>query len=218
MSQTPNQRLSGLMLRELPDPSLYEYTQIIIDEADRLKALLNRMLGPIRLSEKQEVNIHQVLERVRSLIQAEFADRVIIDRDYDPSIPPLLADSDQLIQALLNIARNGAKAVADEGGRLCLGTRVLRQFTIGNHRYPLVAQVDITDNGPGISRELQDRIFYPMVSGRKGGMGLGLSIAQSLVHQYQGLIECRSKPGKTVFTVLLPLGNNHGERKDCLGN
>ncbi len=207
-----------LLERELPDASLHEYTQIIINEADRLKALLNRMLGPIRLPEKEQVNLHEVLERVRNLIQVEFADRVIIDRDYDPSIPPLWAHSDQLIQALLNIARNGAKATAETGGRLSLRTRVLRQFTIGNQRYPLVAQVEITDNGPGISSELQSRIFYPMVTGSKGGMGLGLSIAQSLVHQYQGLIECRSKPGETVFTVLLPLRNEHGERQDGLGH
>lgn len=206
-----------LLERELPDAALCEYTQVIIDEADRLQALVDRMLGPIRLAEKKEVNIHQVLERVRSLVQAEIGDRVVIDRDYDPSIPPLLADSDQLIQALLNIARNGARATAEAGGRMCLRTRVLRQFTIGNRRYPLVAQLEITDSGPGIPPELQDRIFYPMVSGSKGGMGLGLSIAQSLVNQYQGLIECRSKPGKTVFTVLIPLGNEHGERQDGLG-
>ena len=207
-----------LLERELPDPSLGEYTRIIIDEADRLQALVNRMLGPVRLPDKQEVNIHQVLERVRSLVQAEVGERVIIDRDYDPSIPPMLADSDQLIQALLNITRNGARAVAQDGGRLGLRTRVLRQFTIGSQRYPLVAQVEITDNGPGIPPELQERIFYPMVTGSKGGMGLGLSIAQSLVNQYQGLIEFRSKPGKTVFTVLLPVGNQHGERQNSLGD
>lgn len=196
-----------LLERELPDSSLYEYTQIIIDEADRLQALLNRMLGPMRLPERQPVNVHQVLERVRTLTLAEFGDRVMLDRDYDPSIPPLLADSDQLIQALLNIVRNGAKATAEDGGRMRLRTRVLRQFTIGNHRYPLVVQVEIEDNGPGISPELLDRMFFPMVSGQKGGTGLGLSIAQSLVNQYRGLIECRSKPGETVFTVLLPLGS-----------
>lgn len=202
-----------LLERELPDQSLWEYTKIIIDEADRLQSLVDRMLGPVRLPDaKHEVSIHQVLERVRHLVQAEIGMRVMINRDYDPSIPPLIADTDQLIQALLNIVRNGARAAAEGGGQMCLRTRILQNFTIGSQRYRLVAQVDVIDNGPGISPDLQNRIFYPMVSDSKGGVGLGLSIAQSLINQYRGLIECRSKAGETVFTVLLPVGDENGER------
>jgi two-component system nitrogen regulation sensor histidine kinase GlnL len=195
-----------LLERELPSPSLQEYTRIIIEEADRLTELVNRMLGPNKLPRYRAVNIHQVLDRVRQLVQAEVGNGVELVCDYDPSIPELHADSDQLIQALLNILRNAARAVGDEG-RITLRTRIQRNFTIGNDRHRLVAQIDIVDNGPGISPELLEKIFYPMVSACEGGMGLGLSIAQSLINQHGGLIECQSKPGETAFTVLLPLEN-----------
>ncbi|HEC15899.1 MAG TPA: nitrogen regulation protein NR(II) [Sedimenticola sp.] len=195
-----------LLEHELPDPGLQEYTQIIIDEADRLQGLVNSMLGPNKLPRYTQVNIHQVLDRVRSLVQAESGGRIQLVMDYDPSIPELYGDSDQLIQAILNIVRNAAQAV-DGQGRIILRTRIQRQFTIGNDRHRLVAQVEIEDNGPGIAPEMLQKIFYPMVSASEGGMGLGLSIAQSLINQHGGLIECRSKPGETVFTVLLPLEN-----------
>lgn len=193
-----------LLERELPNQGLREYTRIIIDEADRLQALLNRMLGPNQLPHLSNVNIHHVLEHVRSLLRAEFPLGPIIERDYDPSIPDFKADSDRLIQALLNIARNGAYAAGDRGA-LFLRTRVLRQFTIGSTRYRLVLRIEIEDTGPGIPDELLDRIFFPMVSGRAGGTGLGLAIAQELINQHGGLIECESRPGKTQFFVYLPL-------------
>jgi len=193
-----------LLERELPDDSLYEYTHIIINEADRLQSLLDRMLGPNRLPQRKTVSIHQVLERVRSLVQAESGSRVRFVRDYDPSIPELYGDPDQLIQAVLNIVRNAARAV-DRHGRVILRTRVLRQFTIGSVRHRLVIKVDVEDNGPGVPPEIQPSIFLPMVSGSHGGAGLGLSIAQSLVNQHRGLIECTSKPGQTIFSILLPL-------------
>jgi len=192
-----------LLEQELPDPSLREYTRIIIDEADRLQSLLNRMLGPNRIARHRDVNIHQILERVLNLVLAE-SSGLEVQRDYDPSIPPLLGDPDQLIQAILNITRNGAQA-AGKKGHLTLRTRVLRQFTIGNTRYRLVLQVEVEDNGIGIPREMQERIFLPMVSGTKGGTGLGLTIAQDLINQHGGLIECRSKEGETVFSIYLPL-------------
>jgi two-component system nitrogen regulation sensor histidine kinase GlnL len=134
---------------------------------------------------------------------------VRIQKDYDPSIPELYGDHDQLIQALLNIVRNAVSAVSGDGGRVYLRSRVVRQFTIGNHCHRLVVQVEIEDDGPGIPEELQGRIFYPMVSATAGGQGLGLSIAQSLVSQHGGLIECRSRPGQTVFSVFLPVENPH---------
>jgi two-component system nitrogen regulation sensor histidine kinase GlnL len=197
-----------LLEQELPEPSLREYTRIIIEEADRLQALMDRMLGPTRIVRHQEVNIHQVLERVRHLAQAESGPGVLIRSDYDPSIPAVSGDPDQLIQTLLNIVRNATRAVG-EAGRIVLRTRVLRQFTIGHLRHRLVLLVEIEDNGLGIPPEMQERIFLPMVSGAEGGTGLGLTIAQNLINQHGGLIECRSKPGKTVFSVFLPLEKNH---------
>lgn len=193
-----------LLERELADPGLREYTRIIIGEADRLQALVDRLIGPYRRMERTSVNIHHILEHVLSLIQAESPTGPRIQRDYDPSIPDFLADPDRLIQAFLNLARNAATAAGPEGS-LQLKTRVLRQFTIGSRRYKLVLEIQVRDNGPGIPEEIRDRIFYPMVSGRPEGTGLGLSIAQELINQHGGLIEYDSRPGDTVFYVYLPL-------------
>lgn len=197
-----------LLEKELGDPALCEYTQIIIDEADRLQSLVNRMLGPNRLPELKKVDIHKLLERVRSLVEVESGERLEIARDYDPSIPEVTVDSDSIIQALLNILRNAARAISDkEDGRIILKSRIRRQFTIGGHRHRLVAQIGIQDNGPGIPEHIRDNLFYPMVTASEGGMGLGLSIAQSLVNQYGGLVECTSEPGNTLFNVLIPVEN-----------
>jgi len=189
---------------DLEDPGQREYTDVIIGEADRLQALVDRILQPNQRSHKQPVNIHQVLERVRALLQAEFGPQAQVERDYDPSIPILNADPDQLIQATLNLARNGMQA-AGEGARLIFRTRVVRQFTLGSTRHRLVAQIDVVDNGPGIPPELQESLFFPMVTSKADGTGLGLAIAQSLVSHHGGLIEWKSKPGETVFTIYLPL-------------
>ncbi|HQU14571.1 MAG TPA: nitrogen regulation protein NR(II) [Gammaproteobacteria bacterium] len=193
-----------LLERELPGAHLREYTRIIIGEADRLQSLVDRMLGPNGLPRKREINLHQVVEHVRNLVEVEAPAGVRIQRDYDPSIPPLWADPDQLVQALLNIVRNALQAVADQG-TIALRTRAQRQFTIGTRRHKLVARIDVVDDGPGIPPELQESIFFPMITGRAGGTGLGLSIAQSLVNQHGGLIEYTSRPGHTEFTLLLPL-------------
>ena len=193
-----------LLQSELPDPAQKEYTQVIIEEADRLQGLVNRMLGPNKMPSYEQVNIHQVLERVRQLILAESGKVITVVRDFDPSIPDLWADSHQLIQAVLNIAGNAAKAVGDEGN-IIFRTRVQRQYTIGAKRRKLVLQTDIEDDGSGIPEEIQERIFFPMVTGRDDGAGLGLAIAQSLINQHGGLIECQSRPGKTVFSIFLPL-------------
>ncbi|MCB1878101.1 MAG: nitrogen regulation protein NR(II) [Chromatiales bacterium] len=193
-----------LLERELPDEELREYTRIIIEEADRLQTLIDRMLGPNRPPNKRQVNLHQLLERVRSLVEAEVGGGIELIRDYDPSIPLLHADPDQLIQAFLNIARNAAQAL-DSRGRILLRTRIHRQYTIGNRRHRLAARIDIEDNGPGIPEEMRESLFFPMVTGRPEGTGLGLSIAQSLIHQHGGLIECNSEPGATVFSIVIPL-------------
>lgn len=198
-----------LLERELPSEELKEYTQIIIGEADRLQNLVDRMLGPNNLPNTQTINIHQVMEHVRQLVQAESPDTLFFKLDYDPSLPELEADPDLLIQAILNITRNAAAALNNEG-EITFRTRPQRHFTIGHKHHRLVMQVDIIDNGPGIPEELVDQIFYPMVTGRADGTGLGLSIAQSLINQHKGLIECDSAPGKTVFTIYLPLETRNG--------
>lgn len=197
-----------LLERELPDPGLREYTRIIIDEADRLQALMNRMIGSNRMPTRARVNIHTVLEHVRGLISAEFPSGPQVLRDYDPSLPELSADQDRLIQAFLNIARNAAAATGAHG-LVQFRTRVLRQFTIGSRRHRLVLLTEISDNGPGIPEEIKDQIFFPMVSGHPGGSGLGLPIAQDLINQHGGLIECESRPGDTHFYVYLPLEPEH---------
>ncbi|MHB8471481.1 MAG: nitrogen regulation protein NR(II) [Gammaproteobacteria bacterium] len=195
-----------LLERELPDEELKEYTRIIILEADRLQNLMNRMLGPNALPQKRAINIHEVLEHVRGLVRAEAGSQSGIDRDYDPSIPLLYADPDMLIQAVLNIVRNALQALSTQTqGNIQLRSRAQRQVTIGHRRHKLVVRIEISDNGPGIPPDMIENIFYPMVTGRANGTGLGLSIAQSLVNQHNGLIECASRPGHTVFTILLPL-------------
>ncbi|MES9905988.1 MAG: nitrogen regulation protein NR(II) [Sedimenticola sp.] len=198
-----------LLERELGDPALFEYTRIIIDEADRLQALVNRMLGPNRLPQLKSIDIHRLLERVRNLVEAESGERLRIERDYDPSIPEVTVDSDAVIQALLNILRNAAKVISGRSdGHIILRSRIRRQFTIGGRRHRLVTQIDIEDNGPGIPEHIRNSLFYPMVTAGEGGMGLGLSIAQSLINQHGGLVECTSEPGKTIFNVLIPVGNS----------
>ncbi len=193
-----------LLERELGDEELKEFTRIIIDEADRLQGLMNRMLGPNALPQRRFVNIHELLERVRQLVQAEAPPGVQLRRDYDPSIPEFNGDPDQLIQAIMNLVRNASQAVGEEG-EVILRTRTARQYTIGQTLYKLVAKIDIIDNGPGIKAEMKESIFLPMVTGRADGTGLGLPIAQSLINLNGGLVECDSQPGRTIFTVLLPL-------------
>ncbi len=196
-----------LLEMELGDAELKEYTGVIINEADRLRNLVDRMLGPSKLPKLAELNIHEVLERVRQLVRAESGEQLSIVRDYDPSIPLLKGDSDQLIQAFLNIARNAARAL-DNRGEITLRTRILRQFTLGSQRHRLVAKIEISNNGPGIPDAIRETLFLPMISASDGGMGLGLSIAQSLIARLRGLIECDSKPGKTTFTTYLPVEND----------
>jgi len=189
---------------ELHDPELKEYTRIIIAESDRLQGLMDKMLGPNKPPNKKAINIHEVLERVRHLVQAEGSGSLTIASDYDPSIPDLLADKDQLIQALLNIAKNAVQAL-NGAGSIIIKTRIHRQVTIGRKRYKLAVKCDIIDDGPGIDTDMMNQIFYPMITGRADGTGLGLSIAQALINQHNGLIECSSEPGNTVFSIFLPI-------------
>jgi len=190
---------------------LREYTEVIIGEADRLQDLMHRLLSSHRAMQPAQISIHEVLERVRRLILAEFPG-VRIRRDYDTSLPDITGDREQLIQAILNIVRNAAQAMKGEG-EIVTRTRALRQVTLAKKRYRLALELQIIDNGPGIPAEIRDRIFYPLVSGRAGGTGLGLALAQSFVQQHHGSIEVESQPGRTCFTLRLPLQNGEIKNK-----
>jgi two-component system nitrogen regulation sensor histidine kinase GlnL len=196
---------------ELHDQELKEYTKIIIQESDRLKLLMDKMLGPNRPSIKHNINIHEVLERIRQLTLIEVVNNnIIFKTDYDPSIPDVKADKNQLIQAFLNVVQNAVQAIQDEG-KITLKTRVVRHVTIDRKHHQLAVKIDIIDNGPGVKEELMNQVFYPMITGRADGTGLGLSIAQSIINQHHGSIECQSKPGKTIFSICLPLERNHAK-------
>ncbi|EAQ97462.1 nitrogen regulation protein NR(II) [Congregibacter litoralis] len=197
-----------LLERELPKGSLQEYTNIIIQEADRLRDLVDRLLGPNKEPALVSLNIHEVLEHVLQLAVVEAGERLAVLRDYDPSLPPVKGDRGLLIQALLNIIGNALQATENQPQcALTLRSRSQRQFTIGERRHRLVCQIDIIDNGPGIPDALRDTLFVPMVSGRAEGTGLGLSISQSIVHRHGGLLSCESHPGETCFTIHLPMEN-----------
>ena len=193
-----------LLERELPTEPLREYTQLIIREADRLRTLVDNLLGPGGLPHKTHVNPHELLQHVYQLLRSEAPDGVAILRDYDPSLPPVFVDRDQLVQAMLNLGRNAVQALGDSG-RLTLRTRAVVNATIATRRHRVVASIQFEDNGPGVPPELADTIFYPLVTSRPGGTGLGLAVAQELATRHGGLIEFDSRPGHTLFTLLLPL-------------
>ena len=199
-----------LLERELDRPELKEYTQVIIKEADRLQVLLDRLLTPRRPVQLARVNIHEVLERVRSLVQAEFPSGVSTLRNYDPSVPDLVGDLEQLIQAVLNVARNAAQALLSDanngrGGTIVLRTRTARQVTVARQRHKLALELQVIDDGPGVPEDIRDRVFNPLVSGREGGSGIGLALVQTYVQNHGGTVELDSRPGRTIFTLLLPL-------------
>ncbi|MEL0635602.1 nitrogen regulation protein NR(II) [Marinomonas sp. TI.3.20] len=198
-----------LISRAFTDEALKDYTQVIIEESDRLRDLVDRLLGPRQLPKNKPLNIHRVIERVKQLIQVESDGRIEIIRDYDPSIPDIIGDESQLIQAILNVTRNAMQALLEQDEnnqkQIRLVTRALRQFTIGAKRHRLVCKISIIDNGPGIPESILKTLFYPMVSGRAEGTGLGLSISQSVIHQHHGIIECQSTPQQTEFNILMPI-------------
>jgi two-component system, NtrC family, nitrogen regulation sensor histidine kinase GlnL len=196
-----------LLEQELEKPALREYTQVVINEADRLRSLTERLLVPPQAPQFHALNIHEVLERVRSVVLAEIPSGLRIQRDYDTSLPLMQGDKEQLIQAILNIVRNAAQAMHGQG-QIVLRTRISRQVTVMKKRHRLAIMVQILDNGPGIPEHLRDKIFYPLVSGRADGHGLGLTLAQDFVSQHQGSIEFESEPGRTCFTIMLPLQEN----------
>ena len=196
-----------LLERQLKDPTLHEYTAVIIAEADRLAGLVDALLGPGQPPHKEPVNIHELVQHVGHLLAAEAPTGVAVERDYDPSLPRLRLDRNQIIQALLNLGRNAIQAVG-ERGRIVLRTRALTNASIGNRRYRVVASIQVEDDGPGVPADLKDTVFYPLITGRQGGTGLGLAVAQDLIGRHDGLIEFDSRPGHTVFTILLPFDNH----------
>jgi two-component system nitrogen regulation sensor histidine kinase GlnL len=200
-----------LLERELDRPQLIEYTQVIIGEADRLQSLVDRLLTPHRLPMYRRTNIHELVVRVKGVVQAEFP-AIPILLDFDISLPELEADPEQLTQALLNITRNAAQAlsVATTDPQIRIRTRVARHVTLARRHHRLALSLAIEDNGPGVPASILDKIFYPLVSGREGGSGLGLTIAQTFVAQHNGTIACDSVPGHTAFTILLPLETGRG--------
>ena len=197
-----------LLERELPNEELKEYTRVIIHEADRLCALVDSLLGPARPIRREPVNVHELIDHVYRLARAEAPDAVVIERDYDPSLPPLALDRDLMVQAMLNLARNAVQAVGERGA-LTLRSRALTHATIGAERHRVVASLQFEDNGPGVPVELGETIFYPLVTARAGGTGLGLAVAQDIATRHGGIIEFDSRPGRTVFSLLLPLENGH---------
>ena len=195
-----------LLERELVDEGLKEYTRIIIEEADRLTDLVDRMLGPNRQLVKTQVNVHSVMEHVIRLVDAEDPGWIHFERDYDPSLPPVSADEPQLIQALLNIVSNAAQALENTANpTVSVRSRITRRFTIGPKLHRIALQLDVIDNGPGIDEDMLERIYFPMISGRPNGTGLGLAITQAIIGQHGGVIECESQPGRTCFSIFLPL-------------
>jgi two-component system nitrogen regulation sensor histidine kinase GlnL len=200
-----------LLERQLPQPELKAYTRVIIEEADRLASLVDGILRAGGAPKPEEVNLHRITEHVAQLIEAEKPPGLEIVRDYDPSLPPLHVDRNQMIQAFLNLARNALQAVG-ESGRIIFRTRALPNHTLGGEPHRLVLSAEVEDNGPGIPEELKETIFYPLVTGRTTGTGLGLTIAQDLVSRNGGLIEFESQPGRTVFKLRLPVLNGAGGR------
>lgn len=190
---------------EIEDEAVKEYTQIIISEADRLTKLVDNMLGSSQRPQKTWVNIHEVLEHARSITIAENTKGLSISTNYDPSIPEIKGDRDQLVQIVLNLLNNAVRSMKGNG-EIQILTRVLRNFTVRTSNHPLVLSVKITDNGPGVPEDLKDKIFFPMITGHADGTGLGLSIAQSLINQHNGLIEFESEPGRTRFNIIIPIG------------
>lgn len=198
-----------LLDAELDRADLREYTRVVMHEADRLQSLMDRLLTPHRLPQVGALNIHEVVERVRSVMLAEYPEGLVVRRDYDTSLPLLTGDREQILQAVLNIVRNAAQAMGGQG-QIVLRTRIARSVTLARRRYRQAITLQVIDNGPGIPESVRERIFYPLVSAREGGSGLGLTLAQTFVNQHHGTVEFDSVPGRTCFTVTLPIGDDPG--------
>lgn len=196
-----------LLSRELHDPQLNEFTDLIIEQADRLRNLVDRLLGPQKPTKHSLHNIHEVIQKVLKLVTMAIPSNIILEQDYDPSIPDIQMDPEQLQQTVLNILQNAIQALDVQGGNILLKTRTQHQVTIGTQRHKIVIALSIIDDGPGVKPELLDTLFYPMVTGRDNGSGLGLSIAHNFARLHGGRIDCQSSSAGTDFTILLPIEN-----------
>lgn len=202
------QLLNQMIAEQGLDDETRELCQIVTTEADRLRNLVDRLLGPNHLPQMETMSIHEVTEHVAALIEAETQGSLKLVRDYDPSIPDIQGDREQLIQAVLNVARNAMQAVLDSpqaSPKITFRSRIKRSFTIAGQHHKVICRLEIIDNGPGVSEEIKERIFFPMISGRSEGSGLGLTIAQTAVNGHQGIIECESEAGHTSFSIYLPI-------------
>lgn len=199
-----------LLARQLASEEQREYTDVVISETDRLAGLVNVLLGPGGPPNKEPQNIHELLEYVVRIVEAEDNRSLMIRRDYDPGLPMIDLDRDQMVQAILNLMRN-AVAALDGQGTITLRSRALMNFTIGEVRHRAIASIEIEDDGPGIPLELQDWIFYPLVTSRPDGTGLGLPSAQEMLSRHGGMIEFESRPGRTVFIMRIPLNSTTHE-------
>lgn len=197
-----------LMAMDAQDDTSKECTQIILSETARLTSLVDGLLGPANIPKKKLINIHEVLEHCRHMFSLKGVENVKLRFDYDPSIPDIVADRDKMVQVILNILQNAVNALGDVEGNIIIKTRILWNHTIHQTLHQYVASISIIDDGPGIPEDIQGKIFYPMITGRAEGTGLGLSIAQTLITQHGGIIEVASIPGKTTFSIILPLGKS----------
>jgi two-component system nitrogen regulation sensor histidine kinase GlnL len=198
-----------LLERQLDDPEQREYTDVVICETDRLAGLVDTLLGPGGPPNKKPINVHELLEYVVRIVEAEDHKTLTVRRDYDPGLPSIDLDRDQMVQAFLNLVGNAAAAL-DGHGTITLRSRAVTNFTIGDVRHRVIASIEIEDDGPGIPPDLQDSVFYPLVTSKPEGTGLGLPAAQELISRHGGLIEFESRPGRTVFIVRIPLEQESG--------
>lgn len=195
-----------LLQRRAAEPDQQHLATLIIAEADRLAALTDRLLRPGGKPHLSAVNLHELIERASALIRAEAVPHVDFERDYDPSLPPFRGDADRLLQLLLNLLRNALQATAS---RIGVRTRAERGVVLNGRPVRVAMRLDIIDNGQGVPESLREVLFLPLVSGRDGGTGLGLAVAQEIAHEHGGQIGFTSSPGRTVFSLTLPLERAH---------
>ena len=209
--------LSGIrgaaqLLEGSVDPEDQKLTRLICDEADRIVSLVDRMevFADERPVERSAVNIHQVLERVKKLAQNGFGSKIRLSEDYDPSLPAVYANRDQLIQVFLNLAKNAAEALAEqESGEIIFRTAFRPGIRLSmpgsSSKVSLPLEFSVTDNGPGVPEDLLPYLFDPFVTTKANGTGLGLALVSKIIGDHGGIIECYSQPARTIFRVLLPM-------------
>ena len=198
-----------LLSKKLPEESLNEYTNVVINQTDRLTRLVDNMLGPNRKPTFELLNIHIPIENVFTLVSRDpDMQTIMMNRDFDPSIPAISIDNYLLEQGILNLIKNAKESLLEDktnNPEITVRTRILHQVYIGQNKEGTVCKISVEDNGPGIPEELKESIFFPMISGKQRGSGLGLSITQGIVSQHKGTIRFSSSSKKTEFLILIPI-------------